>query len=233
MVKLGAPRQEYSGSLADEHGAFPCNDRLPAGTIALAGAGSVTRDGRGEKSATLASGTYLRGVVMIGIERAKEYYVLAFLLGALCAVGCGKPGTKVPVSEMTAMTNAQGVQVVDVDVHSFYFKPSRIVVESGKPVELVLHFQSFFVPHNFTCMSPEAGIWVSKGAGFMSLHRTKRATFIPTKPGEYEFHCHVAHHHEKGMVGTIVVRKARPGRAATGPRHGTHHHSTGHSGHSR
>ena len=142
---------------------------------------------------------------MVVIEKAKPY--TAALLCALCAVGCGTFGTKVPVSEMTASTNARGVQVVDVDVHSFYFKPSRIVVERGKPVELVLHFRSFLVPHNFTCMSPEAGISVSKSAGFMSVHRTKRAMFTPTRAGEYEFFCHVADHHEKkGMEGTIVVR---------------------------
>jgi plastocyanin len=128
------------------------------------------------------------------------------LLTALPLVnGCGKAGTKLPVSEMTARTNSQGIQVVDVDVHSFYFKPNRIVVEVDKPVDVVLHFKSLFVPHNFTCVDPDAGISASVGAGFMSFHRTKHARFTPTKRGEYEFFCHVKGHHEKGMEGTIVV----------------------------
>jgi plastocyanin len=128
------------------------------------------------------------------------------VLGMALVSGCGKPGTKVPISEMTAKTDAQGVQVVDMDVHSFYFKPSRVIVSAGKPVELKLHFKSFFIPHNFTCMAEEAGIAVSRGAGFMSLNRTKHVRFTPTRPGEYEFFCHVGNHHKKGMEGTLVVR---------------------------
>ncbi len=120
--------------------------------------------------------------------------------------GCGTAGSKLPVSEMTAKTDASGLQVVDIDVHSFYFKPNRIVVQSGKPVELVLHFKSLFVPHNLTCVDQDAGISVSKSAGFLSFRRTKRARFTPTVPGEYEFFCHVGSHSKKGMRGTIVVR---------------------------
>ncbi|MBI4364384.1 MAG: cupredoxin domain-containing protein, partial [Candidatus Latescibacteria bacterium] len=99
-----------------------------------------------------------------------------------------------------------GVQVVDVDVHSFHFKPNRIIVDSGKPVEIVLHFKSLFVPHNLTCVDQEAGISIDKSAGFLSFRRTKRARFTPTRAGEYEFSCHVGSHAKKGMKGTIVVR---------------------------
>jgi uncharacterized cupredoxin-like copper-binding protein len=95
---------------------------------------------------------------------------------------------------------------VDVDVHSFYFKPNRIVVKRGVPVDLTLHFKSLFAPHNFTCMAGDAGIEVSKSKGFMSFGGTKHATFTATKAGEYEFFCHVDGHHKKGMEGTIVVR---------------------------
>jgi plastocyanin len=133
------------------------------------------------------------------------------LLCPLLAAGCGTAGTKLPVSEMTARTNSDGVQIVDVDVHSFYFKPNRIVVDEGRPVDITLHFKSFFVPHNFTCIDGDAGISVSRGAGFMSFSRTKHATFTPTKAGEYEFFCHVDGHHKKGMEGTLVVRP-RPRR---------------------
>ena len=128
------------------------------------------------------------------------------ILGITLANGCGKQGTKLPVSEVTARPNPQGVQLVDVDVHSFYFKPNRIVVQADRPVDITLHFKSFFVPHNFTCVDGEAGITMSVGAGFMSFKRTKHARFTPKKPGEYEFFCHVDGHHKKGMEGTLVVR---------------------------
>jgi plastocyanin len=131
---------------------------------------------------------------------------LLLLVSMVLISGCGTSGSKLPVSEMTARTNAQGVQVLEMDVHSYYFKPSRIVVDAGKPVDLTLHFKSFLVPHNFTCFEEDAGIGVTVGAGFMSFNRTKHARFTPKKPGEYEFFCHVGNHHKKGMEGTLVVR---------------------------
>ena len=137
---------------------------------------------------------------------------LVLVSALLLATGCGKSGTNLPVSEMTARTNAHGVQVVDVDVHSFYFKPNRIVVDEGKPVDITLHFKSFFVPHNFTCQDPDAGISTMVGAGFMSFNRTKHVRFTPTKAGEYDFFCHVDGHAKKGMTGAIVVREMGGGR---------------------
>lgn len=134
-------------------------------------------------------------------------HLAAAILAAALAAGCaGTKGSEIPVTQVTARPDARGVQVVNVEVHSYYYKPSRILVEAGRPVELVLHFKSLFVPHNFTCEYPDAGIQVDKSAGFMSFHRTKRARFTPTAPGEYRFYCHVGSHRMKGMAGTLVVR---------------------------
>jgi plastocyanin len=132
--------------------------------------------------------------------------VLVVLGIVLLLAGCGKSGTKLPVSEMTARTDANGVQTVDVDAHSFYFKPSRIVVDRDKPVDLVIHFKSWFAPHNFTCVDQDAGISASVSAGAMSFGKTRHVKFTPTKSGEYGFFCHVDGHAKKGMKGTIVVR---------------------------
>ena len=140
------------------------------------------------------------------MSRAGVLPALMVLFLAVLGGGCGKPGTKVPVSEMTARTDASGVQAVEVDVHSYYFKPSRIIVDRGKPVDLTLHFKNWFVPHNFTCHDPDAGISASAGKGFMSFGGTKHVKFTPTKAGEYEFFSHVDGHAKKGMKGTIVVR---------------------------
>jgi plastocyanin len=124
----------------------------------------------------------------------------------IAAAGCGTSGSKLPVSEMTAVTDASGVQRVVVEVHSYYFKPNRIVVSSGVPVEMVFKFKNLFTPHNFTCMDADAGIQIDKSAGFMSFNRTKEAIFTPTKAGEYPFYCGVGSHMKKGMTGTLVVR---------------------------
>ena len=133
--------------------------------------------------------------------------VLAGVCIALAlTAGCGTSGTKIGVKEATAHVNNEGVQVVNVNVHSFYFDPNRITVEAGKPVELVLHFKPIFTPHNLTCAAPEAGIQIDKSIGIVSFDHTKSVRFTPTKPGEYDFYCGVDSHMKKGMTGTFVVR---------------------------
>ena len=122
------------------------------------------------------------------------------------ALGCGTSGSKIPVSEVVAKPDASGVQHVVVEVHSFYFKPSRVVVESGRPVEMTLKFKNFFTPHNLTCDHADGGIRIDKSAGFMSFRRTKHVKFTPSTPGEYPFYCGVDSHMKKGMTGTLVVR---------------------------
>jgi len=127
-------------------------------------------------------------------------------LALVASAGCGTPGTKMGVQEVTARAGADGVQAVEIEVHSFYFKPNRIVVEAGKPVDLTLKFKNLFTPHNLTCAQPDGGISIDKSAGILSFRRTKHARFTPMKPGEYEFFCGVGSHMAKGMTGTLVVR---------------------------
>jgi uncharacterized cupredoxin-like copper-binding protein len=120
--------------------------------------------------------------------------VLAALLGG-CASGLGRR-----VVSVEALSDPQGVQHVDVDLHSFYFKPNRIVVHAGRPVDLTLHNRAVIVPHNFTIADP--AIAVSENKWGLGAHHVR---FIPVKPGEYTFFCHVDSHSKKGMTGTLVV----------------------------
>jgi len=124
--------------------------------------------------------------------------VLVLLTLALLS-GCTS-GLRRPVDSVEALTDAQGVQHVDVDLHSFYFKPDRIVVHSGRPVELILRNRALVVPHNFTVADSALSLSVTKwGPG------SRRVRFTPTVAGEYEFFCHVHGHAKKGMTGTLVV----------------------------
>jgi plastocyanin len=140
--------------------------------------------------------------------RVRRPWLPALVATALLAglAGCGTSGTKIGVREATAHADANGVQRIDVSVHSFYFDPNRITVEEGAPVELVLHFKPLMTPHNLTCNSPDAGINIDKSISFISFDHTKHVRFTPTKAGEYEFYCGVDSHMKKGMTGTIVVR---------------------------
>ena len=116
------------------------------------------------------------------------------------AAGCGSSGKNRPVTSVDAPVDADGVQRVEIHLHSFYFEPSRVVVRAGKPVELVLHNHSLLIPHNLTI--GHESIAVSKGVG---RKRTHRLRFTPSTPGEYPFHCDVGSHSDKGMTGVLVV----------------------------
>ena len=122
-------------------------------------------------------------------------FAILLLLFAACSSGLDRP-----VVSADAVLDADGVQRVKVNMHSYYFEPSRIVVHSGKPVELTVGNSSFFVPHNLTLMGDSLTVSVSKwGPG------THKVTFTPKTPGEYRFFCHKDGHEKKGMVGTLVV----------------------------
>lgn len=128
-------------------------------------------------------------------------------LALFVSAGCGGTlGSKVGVNEVTAHAGADGVQAVEIEVHSFYFKPNRIIVQSGKPVDLTLKFKPLFVPHDLTCQHPDDGISIHTGKGVLPFDRTKHARFTPMKPGEYAFFCSVGNHMMKGMTGSLVVR---------------------------
>ena len=126
--------------------------------------------------------------------RAPATIVLSLFLAG-CASGLNRP-----VVSVDAQPDAQGVQQVDVDLHSFYFKPNRIVVHAGRPVDLTIRNRSIFVPHNFSIHGEGLMVEVDKW-GLGSAH----ARFTAPQPGEYKFFCHVDEHGKKGMTGTIVV----------------------------
>ncbi len=124
---------------------------------------------------------------------------LLLAVPVLLLAGCAS-GLKRPVDSVDAVTDARGVQRVEVDLHSFYFKPNRIVVHAGRPVELTVRNRSLLVPHNLTVADSALSFSVDKwGPG--SAH----VRFTPQAPGEYEFFCHEDHHAKKGMKGTLVV----------------------------
>ncbi len=113
--------------------------------------------------------------------------------------GCAS-GLQRPVSSIDAVADPQGVQRADVDLHSFYFEPNRIVVHAGRPVELLLRNRALVVPHNFTVSDSSLAVSVDKwGPG------SARVRFTPAVPGEYRFYCDEHGHAGKGMTGTLVV----------------------------
>ncbi|HTK31219.1 MAG TPA: cupredoxin domain-containing protein [Candidatus Saccharimonadaceae bacterium] len=119
---------------------------------------------------------------------------------ALIGIASCTPGLKKPVVSVDAKPDANGVQRVEVAMHTYWFEPNRIVVHAGHPVELEFKNHSWFAPHNCTVIDPDVAFSRSLGP---QGHHVERLN--PTKPGEYEFFCHVDSHAKKGMKGTLVV----------------------------
>jgi plastocyanin len=113
--------------------------------------------------------------------------------------GCSS-GIDRPVVSTEAKVEADGIQHVKVDMHSYYFEPNRIVVHKGKPVELILHNCAHIVPHNFSLVGGGINVDESKwGWG------SDKVQFTPETVGEFKFFCHKGSHAKKGMTGTLVV----------------------------
>ncbi len=125
-----------------------------------------------------------------------------FALVLAASTGCAS-GLNRPVTEVTAKADGDGIQRVHLVAHSFYFAPNRIVVKAGTPVEITLKNAAFGVPHNFSCIAPDADMQMQANMGMFRGTNTVR--FTASKPGEYPFFCAVGSHSKKGMTGVIVV----------------------------
>ena len=132
----------------------------------------------------------------------KQLGLAVAAVAALLITGCAS-GLDRPVHEVKATPSDDGVQRIEVTAHAFYFDPNRIVLKANVPVELHVKNSSPMVPHNFSCVAPQAGIQVDEGLGLFWDGET--AHFTPSAAGEYKFFCKVDSHANKGMTGTIVV----------------------------
>ncbi len=89
-------------------------------------------------------------------------------------------------------TDAQGVQLVTINVRNNGYQPNRLQVKSGIPVKLTLQSQE-----TYSCalgfVLKEFGIRAS-----LAANDSQSFTFTPTKPGKYTFTC------EMGMYSGVM-----------------------------
>ncbi len=95
---------------------------------------------------------------------------------------------------------------VTITAGSYFFKPDRITVKVGMPVELTVVKESGMTPHNFVLHAPAAGIDVEQELGSEPV----RVTFTPKAAGKFPFYCgkkppFFASHRERGMEGVLEV----------------------------
>ncbi|MFQ5750995.1 MAG: cupredoxin domain-containing protein [bacterium] len=126
----------------------------------------------------------------------------------LSLFACGTPGKELaPTTEIAKFFENDTLQV-ELTLRNFYFEPSRIVTEVGKPLKLTLKKRSGFlgiVPHDFNLEAPDTGINIvhQKVPGGDGV----TITITPTAVGEFQFYCSKDGHAKKGMVGFLIVKE--------------------------
>ena len=128
---------------------------------------------------------------------------LALILAAGLATAA--VGATAPSDPFVVGVDSDGVQRVTIQLDDFY-TPSHLVVQAGKPVELVLVSKTMITPHNFILKEGGLSITQEVGAG-----NTETVRFTPTEPGTFTFYCDkqllfFKSHREKGMEGRLEVR---------------------------
>jgi len=105
-----------------------------------------------------------------------------------------------------ATVGPDGIQRVEMVGGSYYFDPDHIVVKVDVPVEITIHKEKGFVPHNITMVAPEAGMEFD--VDLKSSPTVIR--FTPTQTGTFPFACtkkllFLKSHEDHGMHGVVEV----------------------------
>jgi heme/copper-type cytochrome/quinol oxidase subunit 2 len=103
---------------------------------------------------------------------------------------------------------ADGVQRTSVTLDSYSYQPSHLIVEAGKPVELILTSVTTFTPHNFLIKDPAGSLTVEQD---VSAGKTVVVKFTPSQKGTFPIYCDkrlwpLPSHRDKGMEGKLEVR---------------------------
>jgi heme/copper-type cytochrome/quinol oxidase subunit 2 len=112
------------------------------------------------------------------------------------------PPLLVPVDQL------DGIQRATIILDSYSYTPDHLIVQAGKPIELLLTSITTITPHNFLLKNEAAGLSIERDVG---SGRTVTVQFTATKPGIYTFYCDkkllfFPSHQEKGMEGKLEVR---------------------------
>jgi len=109
-------------------------------------------------------------------------------------------------SRKVAAIGQDGVQRVEMVGGSYHFDPNHLVVKVDVPVEITIHKEKGFVPHDIAMDAPEAGMEFK-----VDLKTTPTVIrFTPTKTGTFPFACtkkllFLKSHEDHGMKGLVEV----------------------------
>ena len=118
-------------------------------------------------------------------------------------------GTRAALSqELLPQSEVSNSREIVIDMESYVFTPSEVMIDVGKPITLILNNQSFLVPHNFLIENPH-GVRVLEAD--ISSGESQTHTLTLTEPGIYPFYCDkqllfFPTHREEGMEGRLIVQ---------------------------
>lgn len=133
--------------------------------------------------------------------------LLTVLVAAWGLLAGGQAWAQAPERPVAAVApTVNGVQVLQVEGGSYFFRPDHIVVRVNVPVELTVRIEAGLSPHNWVIHAPEAGMDVEENLS----SQPKTIRFTPTAVGQYPFYCSKKaplskSHRERGMEGVIEV----------------------------
>jgi plastocyanin len=140
------------------------------------------------------------------MQQRVRWLILFLCLGITYhAVAADSPGSEGPI---VLSTDPDGVQRLTMILDSYEYRPKHIVVQAGRPVELILTSVTTLTPHNFILKEESSGLSLDQEVG---AGKTATIKFTPMHKGRFPFYCDkkllfFASHREKGMEGTLEVR---------------------------
>lgn len=142
------------------------------------------------------------------MDHMLRFLLLFLILGAVVSA-TGNAAEESRSNQPTIVTFSEdGVQRVTIVLDSYSYSPDHIVVQAGKPVELILTSITTIVPHNFVLKDGAAELSIDRD---VSAGKTLTVQFTPVQKGVFAFFCDkkllfFASHREKGMEGKLEVR---------------------------
>lgn len=106
-----------------------------------------------------------------------------------------------------ASMDADGVQRVALNGGSYFFRPDRIVVQAGQPLEISVKVEPGVVPHSFVLEAADGKVLAD-----VKLGEAAQTLQFNLPPGNYVFYCPkrllgFKSHRERGMAGVLEARE--------------------------
>lgn len=127
----------------------------------------------------------------------------------LCAVLFAAATASAEIAPVRPTPGADGVQRVEIVGGSYYFRPARVVVKAGQPVELSVRLEGMGgAPHRFVLEDPGGQRLADLTLGGQS----QQIRFTPAASGHYLYYCpnrllFFRDHRQRGMAGQLDVEE--------------------------